>query len=219
MKKFICSELVICTFLFILIVYSLPFFVEGYPHGNDLFYHFSRIQGSIDVLKEGVMDLSILPGFLYDFGYAITLFYPTGLLWIPILLVKSGVDFIISYKVFIFFITGLTMLTMGFSTFRYFKRWDVSLVAVVFYIFNVYRNYSDLLELAALGEFIAFAFIPLAIFGLHAIYEKDRQGRWMLILGMLGLILSHLISTILTIIILMMYAIYRIKDLSKDVVK
>lgn len=205
--------------LVILFVYGIPFLGIGYPFGHDIYYHFSRIQASVELLKLGNLDFSILPGYYDNFGYAVGLFYSTGLLWIPIILIYLGVNFITSYMVLIFFITFLTIITMGFTSYRLFKRWDATFITVIFYTFAVYRNYSDLLERAALGEYIAFAFIPLAIYGLHAIFEKEKFAKTMLTIGMVGLVLSHTISTELTVFFLVIYVFLNFKRINLQVIK
>lgn len=198
-----------------MLIFITPLVSNGYPHGNDLFYHFSRILGSVEIFKNGSLNFSVLPGFFYDFGYAVGLFYPTGLLWIPIGLNYMGIHFITSYKIFIFLITLLTMITMWVSTFRIFKRYDFAMISVIFYIFNVYRNYADLYERAALGEFIAFAFVPLAFYGIYHIVTEESDNWIYLGVGMIGLILSHTISTLLVVGLLALYVVLNIKQIVK----
>lgn len=201
------------TFIILLITfYFIPLSTSGYPHGHDLFFHFSRIQGSVELLKVNHWSLDILPGFFYDFGYAVGLFYSTGLLWIPIILNTLGLSFISSYKVFILFITVLTSFSMYYTSHKLFKNHRISFVSTLFYVFNVYRNYTDLYERAAIGEFIAFAFIPLVFYGLYSVVVEKKKSIWPLSMGMLGLILSHTLSTLLTLVFILIFLILNLKS-------
>lgn len=111
------------------------------------------------------------------------------------------------------------MVSISYTSFQFFKRWDAVFVTTVYYIFNVYRNYSDLYERAALGEYISFAFIPLIFMGLHLIFEKENKGKTLLSIGMIGLILSHTISTMISVILLFLYVLFNLKRLNNFVVK
>lgn len=209
----------IFTAILLIFIYGLPFYFQGYPYGHDIYYHFSRIQGSVELLKLGSFDFSVLPGFFKGFGYAVGLFYSTGILWIPIILVYLGINFITAYKILILVITILTLVSIAYTSFQFFKRWDAVFVTTVYYIFNVYRNYSDLYERAALGEYISFAFIPLIFMGLHLIFEKENKGKILLSIGMIGLILSHTISTMIAVILLFLYVLFNLKRLNNFVMK
>lgn len=174
-------NIVFSIFLILLLfVYSYPFIKSGFPHGNDIFYHFSRIQGSAELLKSEHFDFSILPGFFFDYGYAVGLFYPLGLLFIPIVLIYVGLNFITAYKILIVLVTAFTLFGMFYTTHKLFKNRWLALVSSTFYVFSVYRNYSDLYERAAVGEFIAFTFLPWIFYGVH-ILVHDRSKRWMIL--------------------------------------
>lgn len=62
------------------------------------------------------------------------------------------------------------------------------------------------------GEFAAFVFIPLVFAGLNSIIKNEKNKDYLLlIIGAVGLIISHLLSTIITCIFAFIYLILNIK--------
>ncbi len=195
------------------IVFIFPMLLKGIPSGHDLIYHFSRIVGSFELLRSNISELKILPGFYYGYGYPVNLFYPLGLFYIPVYLMDFGLSLILSYKIFAVIITLLTALSMYWTSKYLFKSSSAALLASFLYTFSVYRNYTDFFERAALGEWVAFIFVPLVFLGLYKIINDEKPRAYLLAFSMSGLILTHTITTIVMVIILFIFALFNYKIL------
>lgn len=204
---------IIILIIVLTIIFAFPLYGEGIPSGHDLIYHFSRIVGSYELLKRGIFPAKLFPGFYFNFGYPIGLFYPTGLLYIASFLLYVGVDFILSYKIFIIFVSLITTISMYISSYGIFKSKTIGLISMILYTLSIYRVFTDLFYRGAIGEYIAFAFIPLAFWGLHAILNKEDNYGIVLGIGMFGLLVSHTLSTVLTTILLLIYALFNLKKI------
>lgn len=209
MKKFyyiLCNfglnKKVLIWLLFITVVFSLPLITPGIPTGHDLGYHLSRIQGSYELIKNGIFPTLVLPGFYYNLGYPVGIFYPTGLLYIASYLILIGFDTICAYKILLVIISFLTSLSMYISSYGIFKSNKIAYLSTTILTFSIYRGITDLFARGALGEFIAFIFIPLAIWGMYKILNENNASITPLVIGMIGLILTHIISTIVVTILL-----------------
>ena len=204
------------TLIGITIAFMLPTMGQGIPSGHDLIYHFSRIVGSFDLLKRGEFPARMLPGFYYNLGYPVGIFYPMGILYLASALMAIGVDFIVSYKVLITSITFLTCISMYFASYGILKHRNAALLSTVILIFSIYRGLVDLYIRAAIGEYIAFIFIPLAFYGIFRIlFENDRKG-YILAFAMLGLLTSHTLSTLLVVLLFVIMLLFEIKRLFKS---
>lgn len=56
----------------------------------------------------------------------------------------------------------------------------------------------------ALGEFLSYMFIPLVFLGIYKLFQKEK-GEWILIIGAVGLLITHNLSTMITVIIAFIY--------------
>lgn len=204
------------TLIAITIVFMIPLIGQGIPSGHDLIYHFSRIVGSFDLLKRGEFPVRMLPGFYYNLGYPVGVFYPMGILYLASGLMTIGLDFVLSYKVLIITITFLTSISMYFASFGILKHRNAALLSTVVLVFSIYRGLVDLYIRAAIGEYIAFIFIPLAFYGIFRIlFENDRKG-FLLAFAMLGLLTSHTLSTLMVVLLFVIMLMFEVKRLLKD---
>lgn len=205
----------LCLFL-IAVSLSLPNILNGIPDGHDLIYHLSRIMGTVDLLNHGVKHPIMLPGFYYNYGYPVPLFYPTGLLNSVVIMVRSGMSLVNAYTLFIFLIHLLTAGIFYLTTHRFTSNKAIRLVVTFVYCFAPYRMYTDFYTRQALGEFIAFAFIPLAFYSLLEILRYDARKWPLLTLSMIGLAYSHTLSTMAIIAYFVVFVIFNAKRLLNE---
>jgi len=198
--------------LLMLILYSFPFINRGIVFGHDLIYHLSRAMGAFEQIKLGIFPAKVLGGFYGGYGYAVGLFYPTGLLYIISFLLYFGVSLLTSYKLWIVLITFLTLISMYISSYTIVSSKRFALVSTFLYVFSIYRNYADLLARAALGEYIVFMFLPIVFASFYAIVNK-KQNQWLwLSIGMFGILTSHTISTIWVALLLIIYTLLHFRE-------
>ncbi len=189
--------------LLLIILCSLPLTVN-YLFGNahDLKFHLTRIEGIKDGLQNGVFPVKIQSNWLGGHGYAVSVFYGDVLLYIPAILRFFGISIQASYNFYVLFIHTLTV-WIAYHCFTKMSDRKTGLLCTIVYSFNIFRLY-DIYTRAAVGEYTAMTFMPLVMYGLWKVYklpaESKEHGRsWITItIGCLGIFLSHMISTEMT---------------------
>lgn len=201
-------SLMICSLLFI-----------GYPQGHDTIYHISRTVGTEIAVKEGQILPLITSNFVNNFGYSWNIFYPP----LPIYIMMAIKIVLGSYVKALNILIFLTVALSGIFMFQFVKKVTesskIGLLAAILYILAPYRL-VDIYIRGALGEVMAFMFIPLVFNGLYNIIEEDGKRHYIVAIGAIGLLLSHNISTLLTIIACIIYMLLNIKKIfNKKVIK
>lgn len=186
-----------------------PYLTDYFSSGADTFFHVLRIEGLKESLLQGVrFPIKVQSYWLYDHGYATSAFYGDLFLYIPAILRLIGFTMVTSYRMFIFI---LLVATAGISYYS-FKRCTGHTYAALFgsminlmipyRIFNIYNR-------GAAGENLAMVFMPLVICGLYELYvckvdsEQYRKAKVPLIIGLSGILQSHLLSCELTVIFML----------------
>lgn len=176
--------------------------------GHDLFFHISRIKGIVDNIKSTTIQ-PVYFNYLDGYGYGCGLFYPDIFLYIPALLNIIGFNINNAYKIFLILINLFSIINIYICIKGITKNKSSSYIAMLLYAGSLYR-FTDMYERAALGECLAFVFLPLLILGIYNIlYSKEKKGYYFTI-GLCGICLSHVISFYLSciftsIIVLMNY--------------
>ncbi len=207
------------TIIFIIILTilaSIPIFTFGsIANGHDITFHLSRIKGISDNIKDFNVFSGIYKGYFNKYGYANGLFYPDLFLFFPAILHALGMKIITSYKLFVVIINFLSILSMYITVKGISKNKYAAIMSSIIYAFAPYRL-VDLYQRAALGEALAFIFIPLVFYGLYEIVFGDYKKYWLLTIGMSGLILSHILSTYMVGIVLFLFCLINIKRFIKE---
>lgn len=164
---------------------------------SDGSFHFSRAEEIYQNLRSGHLFTFIATHTFHNSGVGSFLFYPTVFLY-PWALLRFVFDpimaFYIWYGLFMFLTLSCAYYAMyGFSRDR--------LRAVMFALFYTISSYHVYLGLRnyVLGEFIAYTFIPLAMYGFYEVIWGD-QHKWPLLAGGVALLTySHMISVVITV--------------------
>lgn len=171
---------------------SLPALRDFLVYGHDLAFHLTRIESIKDGLLSGQFPVRIDPTFLNGYGYASSAMYGDLFLYIPALLRLCGVSMLVSWQAFIVLLNVLT----AYLTYRAVKSWTgnetVGLIAGVAYTLGIYRLMT-LYTRAAAGEALAMLFYPLVIVGIAQVLLQGKGMKW-LVIGMTGMLQTHLIS-------------------------
>lgn len=191
------------------------FLIPNMSRGHDLAFHLSRISAIKDNLKSGIIGGLIYPNYLGGYGYGNPLFYPDLFLYIPAFLSFMGFSIITSYKIFLLIISFASVLSMYICVKGINGNKKSAIISSIIYGFASYRL-IDMFTRAALGETLAFAFAPLIIYGIYEIIYNNPKKYYILVIGMSGLILSHLISTYLIVILLVIICLINIKKFFKE---
>lgn len=180
----------------IIIITSEALLIPGIAKGADIDYHLSRIEGIAQCLKVGDIKALLHPRLN---GYANGLFYPQVFLYIPAILVVLGMKTIPAYKVFLFITNIATTLVMYFCIKSITSNRRTGLIGAGLYASCTYRM-ANLFWIAGLGVVQAFIFVPLVILGLYEVFYRNYKKWYILSIGILGLIYSHIISFVIVIV-------------------
>ena len=184
------AMILVCAALFA----SLPSLTGVLRGGHDLFFHLNRIEGIAAGLRAGEFPVRIHSSTLLSYGYAAPQFYPELFLYIPAIMRNLGVSQVACLIVCQVSVNLLAALSCYAGARRLFGSRRVAVGAAALYTLSIYRV-ANLYVRASLGESVAMAFMPLLIAALCDVLVGDEK-RWpMLALAMLGVFMSHLLST------------------------
>ena len=209
-------------YYFIIIIVSLiigSLLFIGYPDGHDTIYHISKAVSTEIALKEGQILPLIASNYMSDFGYSWNIFYPPLSNYIMMAIKVITHSYVTDLNILIF----ISVLISGIAMFNFIKKVtksnNTALLASVIYMLAPYRL-VDIYIRGALGEVMAFMFLPFVFHGLYNIIEDNGKRHYLLAIGAIGLLLSHNISTLLTIIAALIYVLLNIKKLfNRTVIK
>lgn len=95
------------------------------------------------------------------------------------------------------------------------KKMSLGIISSLLYTFCLYRI-VDVYTRAAIGEVLAFAFLPLIIWGLYELIYNDQKKWWILPIGIFGIINSHIIYSVIAIGIIMYFLLINVKKIFKE---
>ena len=181
---------------------TLPFVAgDGFRFADDWKFHFNRILGVAEGLRSGQFPVRVYPQVYFGAGYQAPLYYPDLFLYIPGILVLLGLPLVPAVFFFMFLI-NLSTAALGYFSMRKLEAKPfVSMLFSFAWLFCPYRL-SDLYSRFALGETLALMFFPLLVAGFFEIAFSEKHRPYLLALGMSGIILSHVLSAILALLIL-----------------
>ena len=177
--------------------------IPGHMEGHDNIFHIARISAISEGLKNGQFPVLIYPEYFEGYGYANGVFYPDALLYIPAVLNNLGVPIFKAYEILLFIIILAAYTTMYFSCYRMTRSDFVASVISLLYSTSSYFL-VDLYARSALGEAQAFIYFPLIVYGFYSIACKDvNDGRYFT-LGIVGIVLSHMLSIVICVILVLL---------------
>jgi len=203
--------------LLVAVAATLPMFREFLVPGHDLDFHLTRIEGIKEGLLAGQFPVRINPTSANGHGYASPTMYPELFLYIPALFRLCGVSMLVAYQTFCLLINISTAFLTYHCVSRLCKSTTVGIMASCLYTLSLYRM-VNLYTRAALGEFIAMTFLPCVIYGMYEVFfgeNKEKQYKW-LVIGMTGIIQSHIITTQVAVIFCTAFACACARRLFKD---
>jgi hypothetical protein len=189
-KKY--TIIILVTLVVLCSLWLLP---KGLPYSHDIEYHYTRLLGLTETIKNGDF-IALIHDMLSGYGYANGLFYSNFFFYIPALFNLIGLSAVDSYKLFTILINIATVLSSYFCFKRIIKDRRVVLFSTIVYTISTYRI-MGLIVRGACGELLALIFIPIILLGLYEIIYRDYKKWYLFSIGFIFLLLSHLISSVL----------------------
>ena len=196
-------------------VISMPLLQEKLLCADDYQYHLARIQSMTDSIKIGIFPVKVHYEMADNFGYGSGLFYPNLFLYFPAIINLLINNLEVSYKIFI--ITVLTLLYIfNYYSFKSLTKQHKTALLITSLIFLSKCLVLNLYDRSALGEFLGFLFIGPIICGLYNYVYDDFDKPHLLIIGFLGVLNSHLITTFICLVYAIVYFFIHIKNTIKN---
>lgn len=185
------------------------------PIGYDGNFHKIRIEG----LAEGLKNWDLIPRVNYSYfeglGYGVPMFYSDFFLYLPALLRVLGLSLSQSYIVLIYLIEVTTLIVSFFSRYAMDKSKRGAFLFSILYSFAPYHVYN-VYKRIAIGELWALAFFPLAFYGIYQILYKDYTKWYWLTIGMTCILLSHVLSSLMFVFIIVLLLLFNASSLWKE---
>ncbi len=209
-KKFLLLGMVV------VIITSIPLMMSGLwknGTGHDMFFHLMRIEGLSEGIRSGQFPVRIQPGWYNGYGYATSVFYGDLFLWIPAALHLFGVSLQVSYKIFVFACNMATFYVAYYSFNGIFRKEWVAFLGATWYTISLYRLINVYIR-HAVGEHTAMIFFPLIGYAMVCLLKEaleTTKGIKALIIGMTGILQSHMISFEITVGVLIIICLIYVK--------
>jgi hypothetical protein len=210
-EKMINKQIIIHLGIGILICIMLlyPFFSKNLIYSHDDFaFHRNRLESYFDSIHHGNFFPKVFPHMANDYGYAADLFYPSIFMLPYVILRTIGFSFIQSYYGYMLVIAIATYAVSYFSIKAIFKDGNLAFLFSVIYTTSTYRLLDQFLR-GALGETLAFIFLPLVLLGIVKVFFEE-ENKWItLAVSMALLIHSHMITSLVVSISIGLFFVYQ----------
>lgn len=163
-------------------------------------YHINRLASVASELSYGNFPVVFQSDMKGGYGYIASLMYGSIFLYPAAILHLLGLSLTECFKLYCLGINFLTLCVAWYSFKGLFQKDRYAILGTAIYMLAAYRMTNAYLR-AAIGEFTAMAFFPLIIYGLYRVYFRDSEGKKAcfdtipLILGISGVLESHVLST------------------------
>ena len=175
--------------------------------GHDSNYHILRIEALKQQIEMGKPFLKVNPTYFGGMGYASSLFYPDLLLFIPALLRVAGVSIKTSYHSFMILCVILCYITSYVCGKKITNNRYIGMLFAVILTLCSY-HLDDIIVRAAVGEYTAFIFVPLVVYGIYNLCYEEMDKPWVLGLGMGLVLLCHTLSFAMCIVMLVLMLVF-----------
>ncbi len=203
-------------FLVVLVLLTLAMMLLYRPlcPGHDFFFHYRRLMALMDGLKISpfliYLDYSAMAGY----GYFAKAFYSDVIL-IPFAIIGNLTNAEFGYQSMIFTTTVLCGVFTYMFINRIYKNTFIASAGALLFTFCIYRI-LDVYHRAAVGEALSFTFIPLVFWGLYEIINGNYRKWYILAIGYSLVIFTHLISSVLMFLTMLIILIICYKPLIKE---
>lgn len=194
------------------VLVCIPLFKMNLNDYNEFRIHIGRIVSVKEILKDGVFPPFISSKHMLTFGYALNIFYGVFTTYIPILISLVTKTSTIALKIYTVLSVVFSGITMYSFSLKVSKKKLVALISALVYMVAPYKL-CDIYSRNAVGEYVAFIFIPMIFEGIYQLINEDKKGNYLLIVGASLLVLTHTITTVYTALFAAIYLLFNIKKL------
>lgn len=178
--------------------------------GDDMLFHFRRFESLMIAIKNGSFPIYLDFDAFEGYGYGTKWFY-SDLILLPFAYLANLIGFVLSYKIMWFVMTILCGIFTYKMINRIYNNTTAAKLGALLYTFSSYRL-QDIFQRGALGEALSFTFIPIVFYGLYEIIKGDYRKWYIIALSFSLLIYTHLLSSVLAFITVIIYVLIYYKD-------
>lgn len=201
--------------MFFSIIICIPLFSKYMDISrDDGIQHICRIIGTYTTLKEGHMFPVIMSEFCNNFGYSWNLFYSPITAYVPLIFKIFTSSFVMCLKLFMLLTVFLSGLCCFNFVYKISKSYKAGVVSAILYMSAPY-HLTDLYNRIAVAELASFVFLPIVFSGMYDLFYKRDKKPYGIIIGAIGLILTHNVITVYTAIFCLIYALIHYKKLAR----
>lgn len=182
--------------------------------GHDFFFHYRRLEALMDGIKTSPFLIYLDYNAMDGYGYFTKAFY-SDLILIPFAIIGNFTSLSFAYQSIIFTSTILTGVFTYIAVNRIYNNSYAASIGALLYTFALYRL-LDAYQRAALGETLSFMFVPVVILGLYHIIKGDYKKWYIIAIGFSLLIFTHLVSTVLMFLTVVIILVIYYKPLLKE---
>lgn len=209
------NRIVLLVMLLTFVVAISPLVTRYCINGHDLEYHLLRIEALKENILMGRPLLKVDTLFFGGAGYASSMFYSDFLLYIPALMRAAGVSINASYHIFVALCVLMCMISTYYCVYKMSGSKYTGLIAAMLLTLCPYHM-DDLMVRAAVGEYMAFIFVPFVLYGVYNVLYEEMDKPWILAVGFCGVLLSHTATTVMCIIFTVAAFLIKIKAFIKN---
>jgi len=199
-------------------IISMPMLGVFFITGHDAPYHMGRLEALAEGLGRGMIPLRVSNFWLGGRGYASSIFYGDLFMYPAAILRNLGASIQTAWKFYIVMMNVLTALISYYSFRKIAKTQLGSIIATTIYVLSAYRLTCMYIRFSV-GDYSAQAFLPLVLYGMFRLYsDEEVKGLFKtlrqclpLILGVSGLILTHIQTTLMAAIFVVGFALVNFK--------
>ena len=201
------------------IILSVPLSQIQIRDTHDGSLHMLRLLGTKETLEIGQFPPLINQNYCNGAGYAMNIFYPPIVTYIPLLIKLFTPTYMLALKYYGAICIILSGITMYEFVYQITKKRTIALFSAIFYLVAPYKL-ANIYKRFAIGEFTAMVFIPLVFLGLYNLFNQDKKKHYYIAIGAIGLMLSHTVTTLYTALFCIIYILFNIEKLkNKEIIK
>lgn len=217
-KRFSVNLSLLCSFLLITLLFSYSLWSSReYPVilSSDFFFHINRLKSFLISIHNQQYFPRIAVSFMKDNGYSSPMFYSNMIFYPLLLFIKAPFSYLTYYKLILILTTFVGLVITYFCSFKILKNRIVSYFIAILYMTSVFYQY-ELLVRNALGEGIAMIFLPLVFLGIYNLMYTSNHGWVCLSLAMTLIVYTHLITTVICVIGVLIYLLCNLDKICKE---